>query len=286
MALVAASAVVTAVSTLRPFADSNGPGTRGERPPGFSGDAATNITSRMDVEPADLPRRAGVMLREHLPEIFGLRLVDSPIARQGHGWIFWPFMAGLCVAVGRSVWLNGLRPDRSAAVEVAWYFALVGAAAVAVYTLSKPPGVLVTRYLLLSVFLPIGLVALHLSSDAARFWRAITAGMVLVWVLGSAWDHALQVRRYAVVGEPNETRDLANVLEARGITVAEGGYWMAYKLSFLSQERIKVASGDVVRITEYQRLASEAGSTLRRIQDDACEGGERIALWFLCPANP
>ncbi len=98
----------------------------------------------------------------------------------------------------------------------------------------------------------------------------------------SAIDHTTLIEHFARGQEPNETRDLANALEARNIHIAESGYWRAYKLSFLTRERVKVASTDVVRIDEYQRLAREAGSGLVAIDEAPCPGGERVSLWYLC----
>jgi hypothetical protein len=48
-------------------------------------------------------------------------------------------------------------------------------------------------------------------------------------------------------------------------------------------ERVKVASTDVVRIAEYQRLASAAGADLVRVLEEPCAGGMQVGTWYLCP---
>lgn len=75
---------------------------------------------------------------------------------------------------------------------------------------------------------------------------------------------------------------LVAAMEARGVTVAISGYWRAYKLTFLADERVKIASSDFVRIEEYQQLANAMGDRLRVLQDTPCEGDEVSPGWYLC----
>jgi hypothetical protein len=105
---------------------------------------------------------------------------------------------------------------------------------------------------------------------------------VLVWSAYSGVDHVRLLERYRGRREPDTLRTLADALVARHVQTAEAGYWRAYKLTFLSGERVKVASNDVVRIEEYQDLAAAEGDQLISIREEACVGGERIAGWFLC----
>jgi hypothetical protein len=58
---------------------------------------------------------------------------------------------------------------------------------------------------------------------------------------------------------------------------------MAYRLTYLSGERVKVGSTDVARISEYQRLAGEAGAAAPLITDQPCARGEPVVAWYLCP---
>lgn len=225
------------------------------------------------------------MVRDHLPELLGLRLVNSSIATQGHGWLFWPVCLGLLAGLGRVLWVTRFARPSGPPLDAGWYFTFVGAAAIGVYVLSRPAGLLVPRYLLLSLFLPIGIVALHQAVEPRRLFRQLAVGLLALWACGSAWDHLRQVDRYVVRGEPNETRELITALEQRGVSVARAGYWIAYKVSFLSAERVRIASDDVVRVTSYQRLADAAGDSLVRIQTEPCAGGEQIEVWYLCAAG-
>jgi hypothetical protein len=83
-------------------------------------------------------------------------------------------------------------------------------------------------------------------------------------------------------------RQLLTRLEQRGVQVVFADYWRAYILTFLSGEKIKVASLNFARISEYNALAGRhadgtfpSGAVV--IQPDACSGrGERVAGWYLC----
>jgi len=66
------------------------------------------------------------------------------------------------------------------------------------------------------------------------------------------------------------------------IKVAKAPYWRAYKITYLTGERVKVASSDVVRIDEYQELAAKAGPDLVTIQEQPCPGGTKVKYWYLC----
>jgi hypothetical protein len=80
-------------------------------------------------------------------------------------------------------------------------------------------------------------------------------------------------------------RAIADAIEARGYRVLEGPYWRAYKLTFLTQERVKIASIDFVRIEEYQALARAEGSRLRRLSEHPCPDAEPVAELYLCAAR-
>ena len=60
---------------------------------------------------------------------------------------------------------------------------------------------------------------------------------------------------------------LAAHLEAIGVTAARAGYWRAYELSFLTRERVKVASTDMQRVREYQGARRRGGAGDRHDRD-------------------
>jgi hypothetical protein len=285
IAAVATFATWQGIQGLKPYSDMMGPGTRGQLIAGDPGSQMGNIRDRVAIVPSELPGRVRTMLWEHLPGLWGLRRLPDAIASQGRRWMFWPVAGALALAFSRSVWLRCRAARAHAPVRdgFAWYLSGVGALAVVAYVLTRPADGVVHRYLLLTLLLPIGLTALHLAHETRRWLSALTVAVAVLWAAASGVDHWQQVTRYWGGREPNETRDLARALEARQIRVAEANYWLAYKVTFLTKERIKVASTDVVRIDEYQRLARAAGSHLVLIADRPCTGGTPVSLWFLCP---
>ena len=106
---------------------------------------------------------------------------------------------------------------------------------------------------------------------------------VLVLSALSAVDNIRQLHRYASGYEPNRIRELSDALEARGLHVAEAGYWRAYKITFLTQERLKLAAVGSQRIDEYRRLADQEGNRLLRLAERPCPGGEPVVEHYLCP---
>ena len=113
--------------------------------------------------------------------------------------------------------------------------------------------------------------------------RAATV-LVIAWAALAVVDNA----RVLVVNirEPaaNPVRELADRLVERHVPVASAGYWDAYIATFIAQERVRVASSDVVRIQEYQSLFFERLGDARLLRQGPCPGGERVARWYLC--NP
>lgn len=78
----------------------------------------------------------------------------------------------------------------------------------------------------------------------------------------------------------------AGYMVTRGIHVAAAGYWRAYKLTFLSKERVQIASTDVTRISRYDRLAEQEGDRLLVLQPDPCRSDQPpIGGWYLCRAE-
>jgi hypothetical protein len=285
LAAVAFLVVFDLVQSLKPYADLNGPGTRGELYGGFAQSQFVNLTTRMEVKFTGLATRTATFGRDLLPALIGGRRVEEPYARQGREWMFYPLAIGLAAIALRLGVLLMRRQARVPAGQVpfAWYLTAVGLVASASVVLVRPIDPGATRYLLLSLFIPIGLVALVLALEPRRWIRsAVVAGMI-AWAGFSAIDHVRQVSRYRRGEEPNTLRTLADTLVARGITITDAPYWRAYKITFLAREQVKVASTDFIRIDEYQRLANAQGDKLRRLSEQPCDGGEEIAAgWYLC----
>jgi hypothetical protein len=188
-------------------------------------------------------------------------------------------LAALALLCGRVAWLAWRRPPPRAPVAFAWYVLGVGMTVLVAFSLVRTPTEGTLRYVLLLLLIPVGLLATWLALEPRRTARAAGIAVVAAWAAGSAVDHARLARRY-LAGAPNNPRVLVDTLEARGVTVARAPYWTAYKISFLSGERIRIASLDVARIDEYQSLPGVDDAPIIRLR--ACEGGEPIGVYYLC----
>ena len=281
---VAFAAVLAGVEGLKPFADLRGPGTRGTLTPGASLSAVSNVSERATITVSEMPARIAVMAAHHLPWLVGAQATDDETAPQGRNWMVWPLAGGMVLALLRTLalaWRSRKRPSFS----FAWYVLGIGVMGAAAYVATRVVAENTPRYYLLALFIPVGVTAVFLASEPRIWLRRAMIALVILWAACSGVDHARLFARYSGGREPNEAREMVDALEARGLHVAQSDYWRAYKLTFLTGERVKVASTDVARIDEYQKLAAAAGHQLFTIQPHPCMGGEHLTTWFLC-RNP
>ena len=140
------------------------------------------------------------------------------------------------------------------------------------------------RYVLLALLAPAGVAALYLLVERRAALRAAFVGVVLLWgtlnaagLLGHAADH------YA--SPPDPRIGLADYLVSSGIRFARSDYWTAYYLTFVSGEKVIVASTDVVRIRRYQSVVREHAAEAVTIQRAPCEGGSQVHGYHVCPPS-
>ena len=68
----------------------------------------------------------------------------------------------------------------------------------------------------------------------------------------------------------------------RGVRFATSDYWLAYSLTFLTHERVIVASEDFVRIEEYQRMVEAHRDESVHVSRSRCDGGTFVAGVYFC----
>lgn len=273
---IAFSAVLAGVDALKPFSDTRGPGTRGVLTVGTPASEVQNLSDRANVNVGEFPRRVEAMLMDHIPRLAGSAAGITGTWRQ---WMAWPFVAILAVAAARTVatW----RP-KGASFSFGLYVLGIGAAAAAGYIVTRPAGENTPRYYLLVVFVPIGVTAAFLANETRAWLRQAMLAAIVVWAAVSASDHVREFAHYHSGADPDDARALARALVARDVKIAQAGYWRAYKLTFMTGERVKLAATDVARIDEYQQLAAQAGPGLFTLQETPCPGGVPVATSFLC----
>lgn len=280
--LIAFLAVWQGIQALKPLADLMGPGTRGASSYGQTASPTGNMSQRMRIDVAATPGSIVTLLRGEVANLLGGRPSTDAVAVQGRSWIGWLLFAAAAAAVGRVAWLSRCGDRPIAVAATGWYALGVGMMSVVGYALTRPTDVVTPRYLLLSVFIPVGLTAVWLALEPRRVVRGAIVVVVALWASVAGIDSWRQYDRYASGREPDGMQQLIDALDARSIGLAEAEHWRAYKLTFLARERIKVASTDIVRIWEYRRLADEAGASLVRLQYTPCPGGEFVGGMYIC----
>jgi hypothetical protein len=284
IAFVVFVAVHDTVQSLQPYADLMGPGTRGQLFQGFAGSQVDNLLGRINISAANIPSRLEGMVGIHLPRLLGAFVYEN---RVGHPrpWLQWLLAIAFGAAALRLIVLV-LRSMRSSRLQVleraafAWYLLAIGVVAAGAYVAMHSVTEEYSRYGLMVVLAPVGLTAALLALEPAPLARRLTASVVIAWAAISAADTIRLYLRHAG-GRPSELRVLSDALVARGVRAAYAPYWTAYTVTFMTGERVRVASTDVVRIEEYQSAALSDPQVVQ-IRDQPCEGGEQVARFYLC----
>ncbi len=139
------------------------------------------------------------------------------------------------------------------------YLMLTGIQAALVYALfsAQVQDISLTRYTLLTIFLPIGISAWIFRTERSAAIRAVAITCILLWAAAQASDSGRLLSEYLRHPPADEYRELTNFLEERGVKYGRASYWDAYAVDFLSNERIILASNDFVRINEYGSIVDQ-----------------------------
>ncbi len=254
-------------------------------------DNVIELANRICWDLATLPRGAWRMLTEHWPVLFGTRvmpLTDFAIdsrASQGlpGSWLVLAAMAAIAL-IGI---LRAARRARRWAPPDAFsaYLVLVALLSGAGYVLGRCGEVdfVVMRYELLSILGAVGLGAWFLRVERSRLLRRAWIGLACALAAVAALAHGRLLAEYLSHPPVGAKQQIVRYLEARGVRYAYSDYWTAYPLTFLTDERIIVASNDFVRIREYNTVVEAHRDEAVRISRTPCEGGRLIIRGiYLC----
>lgn len=229
----------------------------------------------------------------HIPHLFGAVVqpvvdyaIDSQV-QQGMPGAGILLAAVFLFAAGRV--LMRLATDRrwSGEYDFCAYLVVVGLCSIAAYSAVRCGVLSAMRYELLSILGAVGLAAWYLRTERVRAVRVAWTLLLIAWALPAAVAHGRIWSEYLRHPPAGVKRTIAQQLEARGIRYASSDYWIAYYVTFLTNERTIVASDDYVRIPLYQNIVNQHRAESVRISRGRCDGGTAImpGIYF-CPRQP
>lgn len=287
----AAAAVWFAAQGLRQFSSAAGPGTT-VADLGTAPNNLLELATRACIAPGTLAKGAGRLFSEHWPQLLGTApyplsefSIESRVT-QGLGWSWFLPAAAIVLALVRLATADRASNKRLA-TSICGYLTLVGVFSVGGYVAGRcgELSFYTMRYELLSL---LGIVALggwFLRVERSKRLRCAWVGVVVCWTLLAALSHARLLLEYTTGPPKAPKQELIRALEARGIQYGYADFWVAYYVSFMSKERVILASDDMVKVRTYNRLVDAHRSEAIRISRRPCPGGEQLtaAFWACKP---
>ena len=274
-AAVAFLTVYTGITLLKPFADLLGPGTAGQPVAAASGGVLSAVMDRVYWNPSELGGRFQALVTDYVPMLLGLeRFAPTILGIETPLRVGWEIITPVLLVLAALSMLL-LVADVPAIVREnrRWVFPVyligIGVIAAIAYPVARPLSIFTIRYGLLVLYLPIGLAALMLQPARRRLLRVTAATCMTLLAACAVTDHVRVLVHAPSAPPPAPIRAIVNRLEDRQVRLALGDYWKAYIITFLSDERVKVASTNVERIREVQdaRRSPIAGQQSGRHRD-------------------
>ena len=279
------------VTWLKQYSSAAGPGTSladlYQAPP----DNVRELLNRICIDPSTMITGLWAGLSMHLPLLFGMapqRLADYGIdstVGQGLPWGFLLLVGIAGIAIVRiAMTLVGERRWRPEYDPCA-YLVLVGLFSFGAYTLLRCGVIGIMRYELLSLVAATGLAAWYLRIERVRTIAALWIALTVAWALGTGVGHVRLWAEYLSHPPTGVKRMVISQLESRGIKYAYSDYWLAYYITFLTDERIIVHSPNPSRIAEYKRIVDAHRSEAIRILRAPCPDGQQVirGVYFCAP---
>lgn len=274
------------------FSSGAGPGTTLADLP-RSHDNVTELISRRCFDAATIPAGFWKLATRHWPVLFGTE--KQPVSdfsvvtsvAQGSSWTGGVLIALAAIAAGAVIWRAGARRSFADGSGFCGYLVAAAAFSILGYVIGRCGAIdfYYTRYELLSVLGLAAVAAWFLRQDGPRWLRTSWLVLAAVWLAATAAPRVRLLREYLAHPPVDIRRVLIAHLDAAGHRYARSDYWIAYPLTFLTDERIIVASTDFVRIQEYEQAVDRQPRGVVRISRDRCEAGRQIVpgVWLCGP---
>jgi hypothetical protein len=130
-------------------------------------------------------------------------------------------------------------------------------------------------------------VAAALRIESLKSVRVLTVVGVCLLAGANAWDHGRLAFGCARQPPVSRQRLLADALTSRGVRAGVAPYWVAYQVSYLSGEAVRLTASRGPRIQDYEALARREGARAVSITDAPCwPSEEQVADWCVVAATP
>jgi hypothetical protein len=141
-------------------------------------------------------------------------------------------------------------------LELPLYLGLVGGQTLVAYVLfGRGRGSdAYLRYILLALLLAIAALALVLRLETASWARWLAILVTAGWAAQNVFDHGRLAVEYVAARPADPYRVLTVDLLGRGVRYGAADYWVAYHVSYLAGERVKLHARGFNRIGEYRAL--------------------------------
>ena len=281
--------VAQTILLLKPHADLYGPHTAGWPMPVGGRTVAAMLIDRLAWQPERIGQQLSTIATDFLPALMGLtRLHPTTFGIDTAVVVGWPHLEWPVMMLGSAVvlWLLATMHRQAAHVDLfPAYLATIGVLAAVAYATAKPVRFDTIRYVLLVLYLPIGIAAMALHQRRARVLRGLGMAVLVALAVAAAIDHGRVLASARTSPPAGYMRAIADRLKAEQITVARSGYWRAYAVTYLTNETVKVASTDFERIAESRLLAEAAAASqggVTVIQREPCAGAIQVPGSYIC----
>jgi hypothetical protein len=279
------------VQVLRPFASAAGPGTTVADLVNAPSNNLIEVARRFCFDPRTILTGVHGLVTVHWAQLFGTAVAPGynfgleSNAVEGLWGLGFVLGTAALVAVYRIVLLARHQSGWWTRYRFSIYLAMVGAFSAGAFTLGRCGTVSHLRYDLLSLLGAAGLAAWFFAAERSRWIRQAGVAVVLLWAAVSAVAHGRMWYEYEGSRAPVAAKtSIIRHLEARGIKYALSDYWMAYYITFATNERVIVAPDAFARIATY-------GDTVLKHRDQAVHisrapcGTERPVIEgvYFCP---
>jgi hypothetical protein len=245
------------------------------------------IANRLCVDPRTIFTGLQKLATVHWVDLFGLRAqpvlqygIDSRVSQGVNGsWVF--LFGAMLLAVARlATSVRRLSPEH----EVCAYVTATGLTSAAVFAVSRCGGVAAMRYDTLSILAAVGIAGWYLCVERSRARRTMWLLLVAAWVGVSALGHARLWAEYLTHPPYGVKRAIVRELEARSVRYGSSDYWIAYYVTFLTNERVIMRSDDFTRILAYDREVLAHSDQMVTVARMPCPRGDEVVPGvYFCP---